>query len=213
MQRFILRQNILHFQRALDVETNEASRQTLHALMAAARRKLAFLEASAKGAELGRPFVPFGSGAPLRGDRHFEQLHRMLTAQHGPCMVLDPGPGLCILGINNAYAAATMTVPADVHGRSLFDVFPDNPADPLADGVANLYGSLTIAARQAKPHAMTIQRYDIRDRHGHFIERHWQPVNTPLFDDDGRLIALMHRVDDVTATVTMATNAARVVLA
>ena len=48
---------------------------------------------------------------------------------------------------------------------------------------------------------MAIQRYDIRDHHGNFTERHWQPVNTPLFDDNGVLIALMHSVEDVTAKV------------
>jgi plasmid maintenance system killer protein len=112
MQRFILRQNTQHFQRTLEAETNEASRRTLHALMAAARRKLAFLEAAAKGAELGQPFALLRTA--LRDDGHLEQLHRMLAAEAGPCMLLDPGPGLHIVGINSAYAAATMTAPADL---------------------------------------------------------------------------------------------------
>jgi hypothetical protein len=50
---------------------------------------------------------------------------------------------------------------------------------------------------------MAIQRYDVRDHRGSFIERYWQLVNTPLFDDNGVLIALMHRVEDVTARVTV----------
>ncbi len=48
---------------------------------------------------------------------------------------------------------------------------------------------------------MAIQRYDIRDRHGNFAERNWRPINTPLIDDDGVVIALMHRVDDVALEV------------
>jgi hypothetical protein len=60
----------------------------------------------------------------LRGDGQLEQLHRVLAAEAGPCMVLDPGPRLHIVSINSAYAAATMTVPADLRGHSLFDVFP-----------------------------------------------------------------------------------------
>jgi hypothetical protein len=133
----------------------------------------------------------------------------VLAAETGPCLLLDPGLGLHIISINNAYAAATITVPADLRGHSLFDVFPDNPTDPLADGVANLYGSLTLAARQAKPHAMTIQRYDIRDHRGHFAERHWLPVNTPRFNDNGILIALMDRVEDVTAEVNVRMTSSR----
>jgi hypothetical protein len=41
-------------------------------------------------------------------------------------------------------------------GERLFDVFPDNPDDPPADGVSNLYASLRIAAETGQPHAMKI---------------------------------------------------------
>lgn len=59
-----------------------------------------------------------------------------------PYMLLDPGPGLKIIDINAAYAAATFISRSDVVGKSLFEVFPDNPTDALADGVSNLYASL-----------------------------------------------------------------------
>ena len=144
----------------------------------------------AKGVELGQPCAALCARAPLHNPGHLEQLLKMLVAEVGPCMLLDPGPGLHIIGINEAYAKATMTAPADLRGQCLFDVFPDNPDDPLANGVANLYSSLTIAARHAEPHAMAIQRYDIRDRHGNFAERYWRPINTPLFDDNGVVLAL-----------------------
>ncbi|WP_246208164.1 hypothetical protein [Bradyrhizobium rifense] len=49
-------------------------------------------------------------------------------------MLLDPGPGLQIVDINAAYAKATLIVRESVLGRSLFEVFPDNPDDPHADG-------------------------------------------------------------------------------
>jgi hypothetical protein len=86
----------------------------------------------------------------------------------------------------------------DVVGKSLFEIFPDNPDDALADGVSNLYASLRIVARTGKPHAMAIQRYDIRNPNGDFIERHWQPINTPIHDADEHLIFLLHHVEDVT---------------
>lgn len=115
-----------------------------------------------------------------------------------PYMLLDPSPGLLIVDINAAYAAATFIERAEVVGKSLFEIFPDNPEDPLADGVNNLYASLKIVARTGQPHAMAVQRYDIRDRSGSFIERHWQPINTPIHDDAGRLVFLLHHVEDVT---------------
>ena len=48
---------------------------------------------------------------------------------------------------------------------------------------------------------MAIQRYDIGNCQGHFVQRYWRPVNTPIHDDAGSLIALLHNVDDVTGGI------------
>jgi len=45
---------------------------------------------------------------------------------------------------------------------------------------------------------MAVQRYDVRDPNGTFVERHWQPVNTPVHDHAGQLVFLLHHVEDVT---------------
>jgi PAS domain-containing protein len=116
-------------------------------------------------------------------------------------MLLDPAPGLLIVDINDAYAQATLTRREEVVGRSLFEIFPDNPDDALADGVSNLYASLRTVVKTGQAHAMAIQRYDIRDPDGQFVERHWQPVNSPIHDRDGVLIFLLHHVEDVTGDV------------
>jgi PAS domain-containing protein len=116
-------------------------------------------------------------------------------------MLLDPGPDLRIVDINDAYAEATLIDRSDVVGSSLFEIFPDNPDNVLADGVSNLYASLRTVAQTGQPHAMAIQRYDIRSRTGEFVERHWQPINTPIHDKDGHLIFLLHHVEDVTDQV------------
>jgi hypothetical protein len=106
-----------------------------------------------------------------------------------------------IVDINDAYAAATFTKKADIVGRSLFEIFPDNPDDALADGVSNLYASLRMVVQTGQPHAMAIQRYDVRDLQGRFVERHWQPINSPIHDQSGVLIYILHHVEDVTAEV------------
>ncbi|MGY8706141.1 hypothetical protein RAD16_10420 [Bradyrhizobium sp. 18BD] len=48
---------------------------------------------------------------------------------------------------------------------------------------------------------MAVQRYDIRDPDGTFRERYWQPINSPIRDEDGRLVFLLHHVEDVTHQV------------
>jgi signal transduction histidine kinase len=53
---------------------------------------------------------------------------------------------------------------------------------------------------------MAVQKYDIRrpeQEGGGFEVRYWSPVNTPIFDVTGRLIYLIHRVEDVTELVKM----------
>jgi signal transduction histidine kinase len=48
---------------------------------------------------------------------------------------------------------------------------------------------------------MAVQRYDIRDRSGRFVERYWAPSNASVLTGEGTLLALVHRVEDVTAYV------------
>jgi len=52
---------------------------------------------------------------------------------------------------------------------------------------------------------MALQRYDIPvdrdDAGGHFVERYWSPINTPVLDVDGRITHIIHRVEDVTEFV------------
>jgi PAS domain-containing protein len=120
-------------------------------------------------------------------------------------MLIDPAPGLHIVDINDAYARATLTKRDDVVGHSLFEIFPDNPEDALADGVSNLFTSLRTVVKTGQPHAMVIQRYDIRDPQGQFVERHWQPINSPIHDRDGLLIYILHHVEDVTADMVSPT--------
>lgn len=119
-------------------------------------------------------------------------------------LVLDPT--LHIVAASDAYLAATMTRREDVVGRHLFDVFPDNPDDPDADGVANLRKSLDFVLGNHQPHTMAVQKYDVRrptEEGGGFEERFWSPMNVPVLDEGGQLRYIIHRVEDVTEFVRL----------
>jgi signal transduction histidine kinase len=123
---------------------------------------------------------------------------RLLEAAPGAYLVLDPD--LRIVAVTSAYLAATMTVREEIVGRELFDVFPDNPADPAATGTRNLKASLDTVLATGAPHSMPVQKYDIRrpeSKGGAFEERYWKPVNTPVLID-GRVAYIIHAVEDVT---------------
>jgi signal transduction histidine kinase/ActR/RegA family two-component response regulator len=99
-----------------------------------------------------------------------------------------------------------MTKREDIIGRGLFEVFPDNPGDPIATGVSNLHASLKRVLKKKEPDAMAVQKYDIQkpaSDGGGFEERYWSPLNSPVFDKDGTLQYIIHRVEDVTDFVAL----------
>src|SRR5262249_3026210 len=113
---------------------------------------------------------------------------------------------LRIVAVSDAYLRATMTNRNDIMGRHLFDVFPDNPDDPTATGVRNLSASLNRVLQNRVPDTMAVQKYDIRrpkSEGGAFEERYWSPVNSPVFDQDGAVAYIIHRVEDVTEFVRL----------
>src|ERR671938_884031 len=112
----------------------------------------------------------------------------------------DP-PRFTMVAANDARLRGTMTRREDVIGRALFEVFPDNPTDPGATGIRNLRASLDEVLRTGRPNRMALQKYDIRTPDGEFEERYWDPLNSPVFDDHGTLIYIIHRVEDVTEQV------------
>jgi signal transduction histidine kinase len=126
--------------------------------------------------------------------------------ESAPGLYLVMTPSLEIVAASDAYLRATMTTRAEILGRHLFDVFPDNPDDPAATGVRNLTTSLRRVLCDRRPDAMAIQKYDIRrpeSEGGHFEERYWSPVNSPVLDPTGEVMYIMHRVEDVTEFIRL----------
>ncbi len=116
-------------------------------------------------------------------------------------LVLLPDSKFTIIAVSEAYLIATRTLRKDIIGKGLFEVFPDNPADPTASGRANLASSLLRVVEKKTPDAMAVQKYDIpkpEAEGGGFEEKFWSPVNTPVLDQSGDLTCIIHRVEDVT---------------
>jgi signal transduction histidine kinase len=91
-----------------------------------------------------------------------------------------------------------MTTRESIIGHGLFEVFPDNPDEPSANGESNLRASLARVLQKAAPDTMAIQKYDIRRPDGVFEERYWSPINSPVVGTDREVKYIVHRVEDVT---------------
>ncbi|HMO04063.1 MAG TPA: ATP-binding protein [Kiritimatiellia bacterium] len=142
---------------------------------------------------------PDASGSPDPLD--FRVLFESLP---GLYLILDPA--LIIVAVSDAYLHATMTRRELILGRTIFDVFPDNPDDPEATGERNLRDSLARVVHLRAPDAMAVQKYDIRrpaSEGGGFEERYWSPVNHPVFNPNGEVAWIIHRVEDVTTFVRL----------
>ncbi|MBA2919436.1 PAS domain-containing protein [Sphingomonas sp. CGMCC 1.13658] len=133
------------------------------------------------------------------GKRRMAQLVYREVYSRAPTPFLLMTPEFEIIDANDAYLAATMRQRDSLAGRDMFQAFPDNPAVPGADGVANLKQSLTTARASASRQVMKVQRYDVIDPEGQWKKRYWRPVNWPVLDKAGTVLALVHHVMDVTS--------------
>jgi PAS domain S-box-containing protein len=130
--------------------------------------------------------------------------HYRLLFEAAPTPLLVLTPEFQIVAVSDSYLRATMTHRHDIVGRGLFEVFPDNPNDPAADGVQNLRGSLNKVLSARQPDKMAIQKYDVRrpiEEGGSFEERYWSPLNTPVLNDKGEIAYIVHQVEDVTSNM------------
>ena len=118
--------------------------------------------------------------------------------EHAPDLYMILSPEFIILDCSDNYLKATLTTREQVVGRHLFDVFPDNPDDPNATGVANLKASLNRVLQNKTVDAMAVQKYDVRNAAGIFEEKSWSPINFPVLDKNGNIDFIIHKAEDVT---------------
>ncbi|WP_327426708.1 PP2C family protein-serine/threonine phosphatase [Streptomyces sp. NBC_01236] len=120
-----------------------------------------------------------------------------------PGMVALLTPQLVYADANDEFLHMTGRTREQLVGRYLFDVFPDNPNDATATGMRNLEASLHRVLSTGERDAMALQRYDVEysDRPGEWEERYWSPVNAPVHGPDGKVVLLVHRVEEVTELI------------
>lgn len=129
----------------------------------------------------------------------------LFEATPHPYLIVQADESYTIVAVNDHYINATGIVRENVIGKSLFEVFPDNPRDTSVSGVSDLHISLDSVVRYAKTDIMGVQKYDIplRDGSDGFETKYWSPVNAPIFDEHGNVTYIIHNVEDVTDFVLL----------
>jgi hypothetical protein len=77
-----------------------------------------------------------------------DQFRLLFEASPTPYLVLTPE--FKIAAVSDLYLRATMTQRDEIIGHDLFEVFPDNPNDPVATGEQNLRSSLNRVLTQTE---------------------------------------------------------------
>lgn len=132
------------------------------------------------------------------------QLDFQLLFEESPdvlLVLLPDAPRYTMVAATRARLTATQTTREQTMGKGLFDLFPDNPDDASATGMANLRASLERVMKTRAADTMAVQKYDIRDGDGNFIVKYWSPKNIPVLSADGVVQYILHRVEDVTELV------------
>jgi len=124
---------------------------------------------------------------------------RLFAAFPTPLLVLAPDPPrFTVTDANDAYLVATTADRDQVVGRGMLEACPEEPGDAGAADPDSLRASLERALSSGRPAAARRQRYDIPTPDGGLDVRWWDPINLPILDDQGRVVAIVHHVVDVT---------------
>ncbi|MDB6169244.1 MAG: hypothetical protein JWM88_2108, partial [Verrucomicrobia bacterium] len=157
-----------------------------------------WLEWNARAIPLNRQV--FATARDITDRKRIEQIHLQFRSlfESLPGLYLVLTPDLKVVAVSDAYLKSAMKTREGIMGRDLFEVFPENPADPGATGAANLRASLQRVRELRTTDTMAIQKYDIMRPDGVFEERYWSPINSPVLGVDGHIEYIIHRVEDVT---------------
>ncbi|WP_432135101.1 PP2C family protein-serine/threonine phosphatase [Streptomyces sp. bgisy154] len=120
-----------------------------------------------------------------------------------PGMVALLTPDLMYADANEDFLRLAGRTRAQLLGRYIFDVFPENPNDPAAAGMRETQASMRRVLATGERDTMALLRYDIEDpeRPGHWVQHFWSPVNAPVLGPDGQVVLIVHRVEEVTELI------------
>jgi len=131
---------------------------------------------------------------------HFQAL---FESAPGKLLVIDPD-SYAIVAISDAYLEATMRRRPDITGRPLFDVFPDDPDDPEANGVALVTAAIERVKKTGISEALPLVRFPVErpaSDGGGFADMWWLTVFSAVNGPDGRTSYIICRSEDVTELI------------
>jgi len=119
-------------------------------------------------------------------------------------LILSADPEFIMLAASDARLQATNSTREVCIGRSIFEVFGNNPDETAASGAGALRASLERVLETRAPDRMAITKYDIprpATEGGGFEVRYWSPINVPVLNEQREVTCIIHQTQDVTEQV------------
>ena len=201
MRRFVLQENIRRWEAALAQADAAENLAILNGVIETSRRELALLDALENGALPPWQRRPVTDDAPLIAAAVAAFRRRYETSPQVAALI-DPRPGLVFRDVNPAWERSGSGRPRrEIVGRAFFDMFPDRPNSPSAQGIVVSYEALRDAAERQEVICKGVHRYDLPTPQGGLVERYWRNVVRPLPEAADPLSFLVLEVNDVTDAV------------
>jgi len=130
---------------------------------------------------------------------------RIFDALPGVVLVVANDADYTMVAASDQRLRVTMTRRENVIGEPLFKIFDGGGASgPGAEGVGLLRTSLAEVARTGEPQQLKQVSYALRrpdEAGGGYENRYWDVINSPVFDEQGRVSHIIHQAEDVTETL------------
>ena len=133
----------------------------------------------------------------------YHALFRMLPESY-----LLLAPDGTVLDNSDGHVHVSLLPREQAVGRNIFVAFPSNPQSQR-----DLNASLDAVRQTRQPHIMPLLRYDLErplEMGGGIEERYWQVSNFPLLNEQGELLYILLRPQDVTEATLAAQRVAQV---
>lgn len=128
----------------------------------------------------------------------FVDFRALFEHSPNPYLVLDPQ--LRCVAANDAYLQVTGMRLEELIARSLFEVFPHDPANPENESAALLRQSLERVLATGQPDVLPLIRYRVPrrdDGRSQVEDRFWSATHTPILAEDGSVACILQHTVDV----------------
>lgn len=144
--------------------------------------------------EVSDPEIVIGTWAELGS-----QLATIFESVHTPYALVSNDHRFVVA--NPAYLSMMDLTQSEVCGRSIFDVFPENPDLAEAGTAASIAESIARVVETGSTDSMPILRFDVAGSDGEFVERYWHITNIPIRDSDGNVENVLMHVEELTSFI------------